>query len=89
MKRTALLLALAVPAALYTAPCAAGPLETVPEPLRPWVPWALHGVERHGCPPQYNADALVCACVCKPDCGGCPTGQTCNTSKCACEGGVN
>lgn len=35
----------------------AGPIETVPEPLRPWVPWALHGVEDHGCPPRYDAPA--------------------------------
>lgn len=35
----------------------AGPIETVPEPLRPWVPWALHGVEDHGCPPRYDEPA--------------------------------
>lgn len=33
----------------------AGPLESVPEPLRPWVSWAMHDVNDHGCPPQYNS----------------------------------
>ncbi len=32
----------------------ADPLESVPDPLRPWVSWALHDVKDHGCPPQYN-----------------------------------
>ncbi len=32
----------------------AGPLEIVPEPLRPWVSWVLHGNDEYGCPPQYN-----------------------------------
>ena len=33
-------------------PASAGPLavEDVPEPLKPWVPWALHGHEQRGCP---------------------------------------
>lgn len=37
------------------APGVAGPLESVPEPLRPWVSWVLHDVDDHGCPPQYNS----------------------------------
>jgi len=58
MKRIALLVVLA---ALHGAPSLAGPLEVVPEPLRPWVPWALSGIEQHGCPPQYNhAQAKRC-----------------------------
>lgn len=40
--------------AAVAAPGFAGPLESVPEPLRPWVSWVLHDVEDHGCPPQYN-----------------------------------
>lgn len=33
----------------------AGPIESVPEPLRPWVSWVLHDVDDHGCPPEYNS----------------------------------
>lgn len=36
-------------------PSIAGPLEIVPEPLRPWVSWVLHDDEEYGCPPQYNS----------------------------------
>ncbi len=38
------------------------------------------------CSSSQQADAASCSCVCKPDCGGCPTGKTCNVSKCKCEG---
>ena len=48
-------------------------------------PWAA----ALACGASYNADPVACACVCKSDCGGCPPGQTCNTSTCACGGGVN
>lgn len=40
---------------VVAAPGFAGPLESVPEPLRPWVSWVLHDVDDHGCPPQYNS----------------------------------
>ena len=32
-----------------------------------------------------NTNPLVCALQCLPDCGGCGTGATCNTTSCACE----
>jgi hypothetical protein len=51
ISNTLLLLLFAVAAT----PGVAGPLESVPEPLRPWVSWVLHDVEDHGCPPQYNS----------------------------------
>jgi hypothetical protein len=38
-----------------SSPSFAEPLETVPEPLRPWVGWVLHDVPDHACPPQYNS----------------------------------
>ena len=39
-------------ALLLASPAAAGPLsrQGVPGPLRPWVPWVLHGQEEMGCP---------------------------------------
>lgn len=37
------------------APVFADPLESVPDPLRPWVSWVLHDVGDQGCPPQYNS----------------------------------
>jgi len=44
---------------IFTVVCAlpslAGPLDSVPEPLRPWVSWVLHDVDDYGCPPQYNS----------------------------------
>jgi hypothetical protein len=30
----------------------------------------------------------TCACVCRDDCGGCGPAQVCNTSLCACTGGI-
>ncbi|MCA1853087.1 MAG: hypothetical protein LC647_12020, partial [Beggiatoa sp.] len=34
----------------------AGPLapEAVPEPLKPWVPWVLHGLDDLGCPALFS-----------------------------------
>jgi hypothetical protein len=40
------------------------------------------------CGPTYQADPNACACVCKPDCGGC-AGGSCNISMCTCDGIVN
>lgn len=28
--------------------------DAVPEPLKPWIPWVLHGVEDQLCPPSYH-----------------------------------
>ncbi len=41
-----------------TGPALAGPLASadVPEPLKPWIGWALHGSEARFCPPQHNND---------------------------------
>ncbi|MCK5798538.1 MAG: VWA domain-containing protein [Deltaproteobacteria bacterium] len=38
------------------------------------------------CDNMHDADEVTCSCVCKSDCGGCPTGKRCNVSTCACEG---
>jgi hypothetical protein len=40
------------------------------------------------CGPTYQVDSSACACVCKPDCGGC-TGGGCNISTCTCDPGIN
>ena len=42
----------------------AAPLEPkeVPAPLKPWIPWVLHGKEREGCPFLYHrGDQHRCA----------------------------
>jgi hypothetical protein len=42
------------------------------------------------CGATYQADANACACVCRPNCGGCPIDRLCNMSTCTCDpGGVN
>jgi Bacterial TSP3 repeat len=42
------------------------------------------------CGATYQADTNACACVCKPNCGGCRIDQLCNIATCTCEqGGVN
>jgi hypothetical protein len=40
------------------------------------------------CGATYQADANACACVCKPDCGGC-AGGSCNISLCTCDPIIN
>jgi len=39
-------------------PASAGPLgrESVPDALKPWIPWALHGAEERQCPYFYNSN---------------------------------
>lgn len=56
MKRLLAVLLLAVPAA-------AGPLDPadVPEPLKPWVKWALRGSEEAACPFLNGGDERQCA----------------------------
>ena len=46
--------------ALYCARGAAAPLakENVPDPLKTWVPWVLHGAEDGPCPYLYNSSEL-------------------------------
>ncbi|MGQ0698725.1 MAG: hypothetical protein ACT4PZ_10845 [Panacagrimonas sp.] len=41
---------------LLATPAAAGPIaeRDVPEPLRPWIPWVLHGQAAQFCPPAHN-----------------------------------
>jgi hypothetical protein len=41
------------------------------------------------CGPTYDADPASCTCRCKPNCGGCASGEICNPSICACSGGIN
>jgi hypothetical protein len=47
----------------FALPAVAGPLDPrdVPPPLRPWIPWALHGVERRACP-RTGADPGATTC---------------------------
>lgn len=40
-------------------------------------------------PTGYQIDEEICGYTCAPDCGGCPTGFSCNTSLCICSGGFN
>jgi hypothetical protein len=44
-------------------PALAGPLDPkeVPPPLKPWIPWALHGVERRACP-RTGGEATATTC---------------------------
>lgn len=38
------------------------PVAAVPEPLQPWIGWALHGQTQRTCPPAHDdADARLCA----------------------------
>lgn len=50
-------------ALLLAAPAAAGPLNPpdVPEPLKPWVKWALHGHEEAACPLMRGSEERTCA----------------------------
>ncbi|MBF0179516.1 MAG: hypothetical protein HQM03_05765 [Magnetococcales bacterium] len=48
------LLLLAIWLAAWRAEGAALPVERVPEPLKPWVEWALHGQEEAQCPMAFN-----------------------------------
>jgi hypothetical protein len=41
------------------------------------------------CGPSYQPDPLTCACACRSDCGGCPSGRVCNRSVCSCSAGIN
>ena len=45
------------------ASCLAGPMERadVPAPLKPWVPWALHGSEESPCPMLTGGETRACA----------------------------
>ncbi len=47
---------------LITPALQAAPLsqDAVPEPLRPWVSWALHGESESGCPSLHNRNARRC-----------------------------
>lgn len=49
---------------LLMRPATAAPLapECVPEPLKPWIGWALHGKEMAACPPAFN-DAASRGCA--------------------------
>ena len=53
-----LLLSLLMLICLLTTSGHAAPLsqDQVPELLKPWVGWVLHGHEENKCPPAYNAD---------------------------------
>ena len=46
-----------VPVAAWAQPLAPA---DVPPVLRPWIPWALHGVEQRGCPRLHGGDAASC-----------------------------
>jgi hypothetical protein len=39
-------------------PLSAAPLtpDKVPEPLKPWIPWVLHGQEQYNCPSPFNSE---------------------------------
>jgi hypothetical protein len=41
------------------------------------------------CAAPLQLDEDVCGCVCPADCGGCDEGETCNVSRCKCEGGLS
>src|SRR5215831_18299033 len=49
-----------VPAAAWAQPLAPA---DVPPVLRPWIPWALHGVEQRGCPRFHGGDAASCVWI--------------------------
>ncbi|NOZ10851.1 MAG: hypothetical protein GXP09_07435 [Gammaproteobacteria bacterium] len=51
LRRVLFVLWLLVPTTLYAAPLKP---DRVPEPLKPWVEWALHGEEQKTCPFTYN-----------------------------------
>lgn len=37
------------------------PAEQVPEPLKPWIGWALHDVQNNNCPYLYNGQQRACS----------------------------
>jgi hypothetical protein len=61
LKRPSRLAALLLLAgALLTSTLSAAPLREgdVPAPLKPWVPWVMHGHEMLSCPPAHNASEV-------------------------------